>query len=289
MGTDRVAGDDAPGDTFVRGVLPMTRAGAWSVMPYAERDAASNLAETERLLAAVAAGQIGPTLRWYGYTGRAVIIGVGQALGTIANDLEARSFAIVRRLSGGAAVLADRELLALDAFLPVPSPLAGTDVVASYRWFGEAWASAVATVGGSRAIGGLRVITVAEARHDRDALRSSTIDVGTRVREATCFATLSPFEVAWQPPGTTARKLVGLSQVRRRGVALLQAGLHWRFDAATMATLVGGRETVVEGAATLARHVADLTDVGVGPASRDAILAAFETAATWAIEASAGP
>ena len=86
----------------------MTRSEAWSVVPYAERDAASNLAETERLLAAVATGEIGPTLRWYGYVGQAVIIGVGQALGTVASDLEARGFTIVRRLSGGAAVLATR-------------------------------------------------------------------------------------------------------------------------------------------------------------------------------------
>ena len=267
----------------------MTRSEAWSVVPYAERDAASNLAETERLLTAVATGEIGPTLRWYGYVGQAVIIGVGQALGTVANDLEARGFTIVRRLSGGAAVLADRELLALDAFLPASSLLAGTDVVASYRWFGDAWASAIATVGGLLAHSGLRVIPVSEARHDRDALRASTIDVDTRVREATCFATLSPFEVAWQPPGASVRKLVGLSQVRRRGVALLQAGVHWRFDATLMAAVIGGRETVVEGTATLRRHVADLADVGVGPASRGALLAAFETEATRAIAGSTGP
>lgn len=263
----------------------MTRGRTWSVVPYAERDAAANLAETERLLAAVAAGAIGPTLRWYGYVGRAVIIGVGQPLETLAHDLEQRGFAIVRRLSGGAAVLADAQMLAVDAVLPAPSNLAGTDVVTSYQWFGEAWASAIATVAGDGERGGLRVISIAEARHDRATLRASPDIPGVRVREATCFATLSPFEVAWQPPGSHPRKLVGLSQVRRRGVALLQAGVHWRFDANAMASLVGGLETVTEDAETLTRHVADLADAGIGPASRHALIDAFEAQAKRAIEA----
>ena len=129
----------------------MARSGAWTVVPYTEGDAAANLAETERLVAAVAAGEVGPTLRWYGYVGRAVIIGVGQGASTIADDLEARGIAVVRRLSGGAAVLADGEMLALDAVLPATSHLAGADVVASYQWFGEAWAAAIAGIGGERA------------------------------------------------------------------------------------------------------------------------------------------
>lgn len=250
---------------------------SWSVMPYEERDAASNLSETERLLAAVAAGEVGPVLRWYGYLGRSVIIGVGQAVGTLANDLEARGITVVRRLSGGAAVLADHEMLALDAVVPASSVLAGVDVVASYRWFGDAWAGAIAAIGGRPARDGVRVATVAEARRDRDSLRGAPHGVDTQVREAACFATLSPFEVVWQPSGAAPRKLVGLSQVRRRGVAVFQAGAHWRFDATAMASLLVGSEDVIENARTLRRHVADLAEAGLGPEFRNALQTAFET------------
>jgi lipoate-protein ligase A len=264
-------------------VSPMTPVGAWSVVPYEERDATSNLAETERLLTAVASGEVGPTLRWYGYVGRSLIIGVGQGICTVANDLNARGVTVVRRVSGGGAVLADREMLALDAAVPAPSPLAGTDVVASYRWFGNAWAAAIATVGATTARDGVRVVTLAEARRDRDALRAAPLDPGTQVREATCFASLSPFEVVWQTPGAMPRKLVGLSQVRRRGVALFQAGVHWRFDATAMASLLVGSEAAIKNATTLTRHVADLADAGVGPASRTALQKAFETEAALAL------
>ena len=266
----------------------MARSGAWTVVPYTEGDAAANLAETERLVAAVAAGEVGPTLRWYGYVGRAVIIGVGQGASTIADDLEARGIAVVRRLSGGAAVLADGEMLALDAVLPATSHLAGADVVASYQWFGEAWAAAIAGISGERAREGLRVVSVAEARRDRDALRRYPRDPGARAREATCFATLSPYEVAWQLPGMASRKLVGLSQVRRRGVALLQAGVHWRFDAAVMATLIAGQNTQAEDASALARHVADLEDMGLVRSGQHALIEAFEAEAARAIAAAPG-
>lgn len=267
----------------------MAEVEAWSVVPYAELDAAANLAETERLIAAIGTGEIGPTLRWYGYVGRAVITGVGQGASTIADDLEARGIAVVRRLSGGAAVLADCEMLALDAVLPATSRLASTDVVASYQWFGEAWAAAITKVGGARARAGVRVVSVAEARRDRDALRASPLELGAQAREATCFATLSPYEVAWHPPGTAARKLVGLSQVRRRGVALLQAGVHWRFDSEVMASLVARRDAIARDAETLERHVADLAAAGLGRASRDALIEAFEAEAFRAIEAATNP
>ncbi len=262
----------------------MVREGAWSVVPFGRRTAAENLAETERLVEAVAAGTAGPTLRWYGYTGRAAITGVGQAPGTVATDLEARGIDVVRRLSGGATVLADAEMLALDACLPAASPLAGTDVVEAYRWFGEAWRTAIVAVTGEVARTAIRLVPVEEARRDRSLAREAPNDPVPLAREATCFGFLSPYEVAWQAADGTARKLVGFSQVRRRGVVLFQAGVHWRFDAEVMTSLLAidgsDRAAVV---ADLKGRIADLAEAGLDMAAQDDLITAFVTAATRAL------
>jgi hypothetical protein len=50
-----------------------------------------------------------------------------------------------------------------------------------------------------------------------------------------------------------------------------------------MASLLVGSEAAIKNATTLTRHVADLADAGVGPASRTALQKAFETEAALAL------
>lgn len=153
---------------------------------------------------------------------------------------------VVRRASGGGPLLWDADLLGLDVALPAGHRLAGSDIVRTYRWLGEALADALRGLGAED----VHVIGIAEARegpHDE-------------VAEA-CFGGLSPYEVL-----VRGRKVVGLSQVRRRAGTLLQAGIARRFDAARLGRLMG-RDDDFAGA--LSRRAAGLSDVGVDASARE--------------------
>jgi lipoate-protein ligase A len=143
-----------------------------------------------------------------------------------------------RRRSGGGAVLWDRHLIALDVVLPAGHELLSADVVASYRWLGEALAEGLVACG-VRA----HVVDVQEARRDEPG----------PARRAACFGALSPWEVT-----AGGRKVVGLSQARRRGGAILQAGLPLRFDTLTLARVLGGDGRMAAALESRTAGIADL-------------------------------
>jgi lipoate-protein ligase A len=154
--------------------------------------------------------------------------------------------AVVRRSSGGGPVLWDRELLALDVALPRGHRLAGEDVVDAYRWLGEAIADALRAVGARD----VAVIGVAEARAAR-ARPGPAADA--------CFGGLSPYEVL-----AGGRKVVGLSQARRKPGTLLQAGIPLHLDADRLARLMGRDAEFAAGLAATATGL-DETAPGVTP------------------------
>ncbi|NJM06502.1 hypothetical protein HC891_10360, partial [Candidatus Gracilibacteria bacterium] len=163
-----------------------------------------------------------PTLRWYSYTSPALILGSGQKLSDV--DLAALGGTTVhRRRSGGTAVLFEPGLLMQDIALPVGHPLYSHDVTASYRWLGELWVVTLADLGIAA-----QTLSIAEARSD-------TASLEPLLRRA-CFGGRSPYEVLAEE-----RKLVGFSQVRRRGGLVLQVALYERFSAARLATFARAR------------------------------------------------
>ena len=101
------------------------------------------MAGSERLLAAVGTEGI-PALRWYVTPQPALVLGVGQPLDDFdAAACQRAGLPIVRRSSGGTAVLADDGLLNLDIALPAAHRLGHRDVVRAYAWLGTALARAL--------------------------------------------------------------------------------------------------------------------------------------------------
>ncbi len=92
--------------------------------------------------------------------------------------------------------------------------------MSAYRWLGEAIARALRALG----VGDVEVIGVERARAARGAPAGAA---------DACFGGLSPFEVL-----AGGRKVVGLSQARRRPGALLQAGIPLALDSARLARLM---------------------------------------------------
>ncbi len=164
---------------------------------------ARNMAVDAAILAAVSAGAAPPTLRLYGWTPLCLSLGYGQhAHEADADRLAARGWGIVRRPTGGRAILHADELT-YSVALPADHPLARISVVESYRQISGALLAALEALG---------------AQPHAEALADPAAEGVNGAPSPVCFETPSHYEIT-----VGGRKLVGSAQVRRRE-GLLQHG-----------------------------------------------------------------
>jgi len=215
--------------------------GEWRLIVEDEpRCAAENMAVDEAVARSVAAGSAPPTLRFYRWRPPAVSLGYFQDPAE-AVDLEAcrtEGVSVVRRLTGGRAVLHDREVT---YSVVVPSDVLPDSVVESYRLLAEG------LVTGLRALGYRAYL--APERPKRAG------DPGPGVPGAACFEVPSSYEIL-----VGGRKVVGSAQVRRAGVVLQHGSIMLELDAARLARVLGlgpeGAERLRARAAGLAEFAA---------------------------------
>ena len=195
----------------------------WRVLRAAREPAARQFALSEALLSVGLPATGRPALRWYIARQPALILGNGQKPddADLAASREA-GVTVFRRASGGTAVLLDEDAVNQEIALPAGHPLASDDLARSYQWAGEVWVEALHTLG----VSGIRAISIEEVR----ALPPLAKDDPLRLA---CYGTLSPFEVIFGP-----RKVVGLSQVRRRSGALYQMSTYLRWRPERLAALL---------------------------------------------------
>jgi lipoate-protein ligase A len=239
----------------------------------------AQLAKSEALLRAVAAGEAPATLRWYSYDRPSIVLGVSQPASTF-DETACRTAptTVVKRTSGGAAVFAGPHLLALDIALPTPHPLAGHDVIEAYRWVGEIFLQGLAELAPS-SVPSLELVDVATARADQQAQKTAPRGTAAHLRGLTCFGVLSPYEVVLRRDIGLA-KLVGLAQVRRRGVVLHQVGVYIRFDARAFVACLALPERARDALADdLARRAAGLDQLSPTAADVSRLMAAVNRAA----------
>ena len=153
------------------------------------------------LLAAAALGEAGLTATIV--TPAALVLGSAQPETDAATTID-----VVKRGTGGGAVLCDAGTLLIDLAVPAGHALAPEDVTEAYRPLGEAIQVALVGMGLD-----CRTVTVDEARAMDDAHKAAA-------RRA-CWAGLSPYELVL----ADGRKLVGLAQRRRRGAVLHQIAI----------------------------------------------------------------
>ena len=190
--------------------------------------------QIERATELISGAAAVPALRWYWALRPTLILGVFQPAELINSAAaDVAGVPIVRRRSGGTAVLAGPPLLSVDIAVPFGHKLAPPDVTESYHWLGQLWLDTLVTLG----LQGARLVTIDEARQNpyrpvrHNAPEQELSD--DQLAGLACYASLSPYEVA-----IGKQKIVGLAQVRRRGVALYQVGLPLSWDSTLLASLL---------------------------------------------------
>lgn len=186
-----------------------------------------------------------------------LVLGSAQPDDTIDQDRARESgWAWTRRRTGGGLVALDpAQVVWIDVVVPVGDPLWCDDVGAAFAWLGEAWVSALGSLGAQ------------SKAHDGPA---EWVDEGRVV----CFAGLGHGEVT-----IDGRKLVGLSQRRTSIGARFQCLAHLSWEPERWWPLVAGGvppelRVAVEDA--LSHRVAELGhSTPDGTSARDAVTAAF--------------
>jgi lipoyl(octanoyl) transferase len=231
----------------------------WRLLITPPKPGALNMA-VDQALADLYPDQREPTLRLYGWNPPCVSIGYGQR---IARDVDldacaARGIDVVRRPTGGRAILHDQEVTyALVAAVDDPH-IAGAGVVQSYRAISEALCL------------GLQQLGVTTELAPRPAASA---------KSAACFDLPSDYEIT-----VGGRKLVGSAQARRHGVLLQHGSLLLHADPSAIAAVLRLPDEL--GAEQLAGRLIALDEVlGAQPALdtvAQAIVHGFET--SWGIK-----
>jgi len=200
----------------------------WRLLLTGPGSAAWNMALDESLLRLAADG--GPhTIRFYSWDVPSLSIGSFQRVSDLDTDeLHRRSIPLVRRPTGGRAVLHDSEIT-YSVAAPIPSPHFPSDLMGSYKKIGECF------LAGLRRLGlDARLVPV-----DRKRARSSGYQ-----HNPLCFSSPS-----WHEVLVGGKKLIGSAQRRLKGSFLQQGSIIIDRDVEGLASLLSKNESVSHDAA----------------------------------------
>ena len=205
------------------------------------------MALDEALLETVRTGQSPPTLRFYGWSPACLSLGAFQPVGTV-NESTCRELGVdlVRRPTGGGAVLHDREVT---YSVVLPPAVAGRRPRDIY----------------------LRVSLALLRGLDRLGVRAGFAPAGSHRKSAgpSCFARASDFEVL-----VDGRKVVGSAQVWRSGTLLQHGAVLLEADRALWVRLMG-QSDAADGLVGLLELVPGLVPERVAAALADGFAAEF--------------
>ncbi len=172
-----------------------------------------NMAVDEAVLRSCARGETGPTLRFYQWDPACLSLGYFQDATREVNleALPSLGVHLVRRLTGGKAVLHDHELT---YSVVVPEKLLPGSVLETYRRISQAL------------VEGLRLMGIPATIA---ALERGVTSRDPRFRQAACFSAPSWFEILWD-----GKKLIGSAQNRKNGVILQHGSIPFTFDASKL-------------------------------------------------------
>jgi lipoate-protein ligase A len=259
----------------------------WRVMEGYELDGAYNMAVDEALLESVIRGGQ-PAVRFYTWSPPTLSLGVNQSVGEIdAVACGERGFGLVRRITGGRAVLHQHELT-YSVVAPENDPRVSGGVLESYRKISVALVEGLRSLGVDVELSLYNRELIASLRR-RTIVRDSLIDgrqETASVHGAVCFDAASAYEIT-----ANGKKLVGSAQARRGG-AILQHGsilldVDWEAWASVFSYASGaGRERALRKLPTRMTSLKQELGRDTSPAEvAGALKVAFERALEVSLEA----
>ncbi len=192
----------------------------WRLLTTGFSNAFENMAVDEAVLEACRQGQSPPTIRFYGWEPHAVSLGYSQRVEDTVNIQVCERFGIdvVRRATGGRAVLHDKELT-YSLISPLDNPLFPMNILGTYKRISSC------LIAGFKRLGIIaQLVTSSSGRKGLFEKRS----------KSSCF--LSP---SWYEIVVGCRKICGSAQRRVDGAFLQHGSILLGFDAGKLSeTLV---------------------------------------------------
>jgi len=197
---------------------------SWRLVNSGHADAFDNMAIDEAILLACANGHVAPTLRLYGWRPPGVSLGYFQELaGEIdVDECGRRGFDVVRRPTGGRAILHDDEVT-YSVCVREQDISGGRGVLSSYRTISRGLEAALGHLGVPAEIG-----EAAGVRAGRGQ--------AAKLLPAACFAKSSRADLVH-----AGRKIVGSAQTRKRGAILQHGSIPLDLNLADIAAVMPGR------------------------------------------------
>lgn len=227
----------------------------WRLLTSGSGDGAWNMAVDEALLDAVVAGEGQPTLRLYAWIPPAVSLGFFQPLddGISLPEIAARGFGLVRRPSGGRAILHKDEVT---YSVTVPEGLIpdGQSVMGSYRSISR---------GIEEGLGLLGLGASLADRKDQPRMKAEGLPTVCFAKAAKCDMTVS------------GRKIVGSAQTRRRGVIMQHGSVPITIDPAEHLAVMPGDGADEASQEVLRQSACGIADALGRPVSYDEVCAAL--------------
>lgn len=189
----------------------------------------SALAEQQNVHSCISSNRPAPTWRMVCYTEPAIIMGRSQrhneAQSTRASQ---QAVKLVRRKSGGGAVMAGPDLFSLLLVLPSQHALSRASSVVAYQWLGNLWKQVLASYGINA-----HLPEAAEASRSQQQATSCGVDWA-------CYASVSHGELL----SDDGRKLLGVAQIRNRYCCALTSGVYLRRpDWSLLCAIVAGDQS----------------------------------------------
>lgn len=173
----------------------------WRLIIHPPANGAHNMAVDQAISECVAAGDVPPTLRFYAWEPPCLSLGQGQPYADLDPDrLAARGWDVVRRLTGGRAILHADELTYSIA-APLTDPRVTGGVVESYRRLSRGLMQGIEHLGA--------VVASEKAAEGAHGFKGPV-----------CFEVPSDYEIT-----VDGRKLIGSAQTRREGVVMQHGAL----------------------------------------------------------------
>ena len=181
---------------------------SWRLIKSPPTDAFTNMAVDEAIFEAVAAGKSPPTLRFYTWTPPAVSVGYFQDSFTDIDISACREMGIdvVRRLTGGRAVLHDKELT-YSVICPEGDPLFPDNILGTYKLISSCLVKGLNSLGIDA------------------SLAPSSVKGRAKKSPSACFISSSHYEIT-----VSGNKLVGSAQRRGDGAFIQHGSILMEFD-----------------------------------------------------------